>query len=102
RVGRGEPTDADDRLRRELLEAAEVRLGPRLLAEARRDRVVLPLADHDVPEVRELADEREDLLELGTLEAVGAEELVDHEAARDRSPAVDLIERVLEDLAQEP
>ena len=102
RVGRGEAADADHGLRRQLLQAAEVALLPRLAAEARGERVVLPDPDHDVPDVRQLADEREELLDLGALETGRADQLVDDDPAGHRGPAVDLRERVLEDLPQQP
>ncbi len=101
RVRRRQPADADDRLRGQLLEAAEVLLGPRLVPEARRQRVVLPEADHQVPQVGQLADETEELVGRRALDPVGAEQLVDDEAAGDRSAAVTLVERVLEHLAEQ-
>ncbi len=101
RVRRGQPADADDRLRRELLDPAEVLLRPRLVREARGARVVGPEADHHVPEVGQLADEREQLFDFGPLDALLAEQLVDDDAARDRGAPVALLERVLEDLSQE-
>ena len=73
-----------------------------LLAEAGGDRVVLPLARDEVPEVGQLADEPENVLDLRAAEAAGAAEVVDHDPAGDGGPAVDLGERVLEHLAQEP
>ena len=102
RVGRRQPADADDRLRREGFQAAEVPLLPRLAAEARGERVVLPHADHHVPDVGQLADQREQLLDLAALDAFGADQLVHDDPAGDGGPAVDLGERVLEHLAQEP
>ena len=101
RVRRGQPADADDRLRRELLDPAEVLLRPRLVREARGARVVGPEADHHVPEVGQLADEREQLLDLGALDPLLAEQLVDHDAARDGGATLALGERVLEHLAQQ-
>ena len=102
RVGRREAADADDGLRGERLQAADVLLVRGLRGEPRRRGVVLPLADDEVPHVGQLADEAEDALDVGPVDPVGPEQLVDRDPARDRRPAVDLLERVLEDLAQEP
>ena len=77
RVRRGEAADADDRLRGQLLDAAEVRLLPSSPRRSGRCRVVLPAADHHVPEIGQLADEADDLLDLAPLEPVLAEQLVD-------------------------
>ena len=101
RVRRREAPDPDDRLRRELLQPGEVRLGPRLLAEARGERVVRPVADHQVPHVGQLADELEERVGLAALDPARAVELVDDDAARDRRAAVAFLQRVLEHLAQE-
>ncbi len=102
RVGRREAPDADDRLRRERLQAADVGLAVPLVAEARRQRVEVPVADHQVPHVGVLADEPEELLDLGALEAVRADQLVHAEPAGDGRAPVDDLERLLEHLAQEP
>ncbi len=101
RVGRGEPADAYDGLRGELLEAAEVLLGPGLVPEPRGDRVVLPEADHEVPDVRELAEQAEQLLGLALADAGLALQLVDDEAAGDRRAPLALLTRLLEHLAEE-
>ncbi len=82
-------------------EAAEVLLRPGLMGEARGARVVGPEADHDVPDVGQLADEREQLLDLGPLDALLTEQLVDDEPARDGRAALALLERVLEHLAEQ-
>ena len=71
------------------------------MREPRRARVVGPEADHDVPDVGQLAHQREQLLDLGPLDALLAEQLVDDEAARDGRASLALLERVLEHLAQE-
>ena len=101
RVRRGQPPHRDHGLRRQLLQAAQVVLLPGLGAEAGGERVVLPVADHEVPEVRQLADETEHLGDLAALEPARAGQLVDHDAARDGGAAVHLVEGVLEDLAEE-
>ncbi len=99
RVGRGEASDPDDRLARQLLEPADVGFLRRLVREARGDRVEVPVADHEVPHVGELADESEHLLDLAALEPLCPDQLVDTDTACDGGAAVDLVERVLEDLA---
>ena len=102
RVGRREPPDAHDRLRGERLQAADVRLLGGFVAEAGGDRIVLPRSRDEVPQVGQLADEPEDLLAVAPDEALVAEELVDHDPARHGGAPVDLLERVLEHLPQQP
>ncbi len=50
----------------------------------------------------QLADEAEHLLDLRALEAGSADELVDADPAGHRRPPVDLLERLLQDLPQQP
>ena len=57
-------------LRRQLLETADVLLLRSFAGEARGDRVEVPVADHEVPQVGQLADESEHLLDLAPLEPV--------------------------------
>ena len=102
RVRRREPADANDWLRRELLEAAHVRLLRTLVGEPRGDRVEVPVSHHEVPQVGELTDEAEHLLGLAALETPFADPLVDADATCHRRSAVHLLEGVLEDLAKQP
>src|SRR5207244_836958 len=90
-----------DGLRRQRLDPAEVLFGPRLAAEPRWERVVLPGPDHHVPDVGKLADELEERVHLAALDPFCAMQLVDDDPARDGGTAGALFARVLEHLAQE-
>ena len=102
RVGRREPAHAHHRLGRELLQAPDVLLLERLLGKPRRVRVEVPVAHHEVPQVGQLTHQPQGLGDLLTLDPVAADQLVDADPAGDRGSAVDLLQRVLEHLAQQP
>ncbi len=99
-VRRREAPDPDDGLRRQLLQPLDVLLLRTLVGEAGCDRVEVPLADHEVPEIGELPDVPEHLLDLGPLEAGLTDELVDADPTRDGGASVDLLECLEKDLPQ--
>ena len=81
---------------------AHVPLLVALVLEAGGRRVVLPGAGHEVPQVGQLAQPAQHLLDLGALQAALAEQLIDGDAAGHGDLAVGLLQRVLEHLAQQP
>ena len=99
----GISSHSDHRLRRELLDEAGVGLLEALLGEAGGDRVVVPVAAVDVPEIGKLSQHLQNLPALALGEnAPLAHQLVDREAHHDAHGVADRLLGVLDDLAQEP
>jgi hypothetical protein len=84
-----------------LLEPGDVCLLTALGPEPRRHGVVGPSAEHEIPHVREIADRVEELLHVLTGRSAVAVQLVDCDPTGNGTPAVHLLECVLEDLGQE-
>jgi hypothetical protein len=98
----GEPTDPDDGLRRHPLHEGDIGLLAAFFAETGGHRVVLPVAHVDVPEVRDLGENFDDLAPLAVRgDALRAHELVDGQADCDRTAVADRILGLLEDLAKQ-
>ena len=68
-VRRGEPADADDGLAGQLLQPGDVLLLLAFRAEPGGDGVFLPRAHHEVPQVGQLAELAEDLLDVSAAQA---------------------------------
>ena len=102
-VGRGEAADADHGLRGQLLHEGDVLFLVALVGEAGGDGVIVPVADVDVPQVRQLGQHRHDVAPFaGAGDAVFAQQLVDGEAHGDGAAVADGLLGVLDDLAQQP
>ena len=101
-VRRSEPAHAYHRLRRHPLEACDQRLAFGLGREARCRRVQLPAAEHKVPDIGQMVEQRNDLGRLARRDARVADALVNRQAARDGRPACAFLTGVFQDLGQQP
>ena len=101
RVGRGKATNTNDGLRRQGFEAAHVFLLRAFGAKARSQRVEVPVAHHQVPDVGDLADDAEDLFDLRALEPGLADQLVNAQPAGDGDATRGHFDRVFEYLTQQ-
>ena len=63
-IGRGEPTDPHYGFRSDLLDECDIAFLPTLLAKTRANRIILPIAEVDVPQVRELSQQLNDFSAL--------------------------------------
>ena len=102
-VGGGEPAHADHRLGRHLLDESDVGLLRSLGHEARGARVVRPVGDIDIPQIRQLGQHFHDLAAFAlTGDALGPQQLVDGEPHRHRAAVADGLFGVFDQLANEP
>ncbi len=101
-VRRGEPADTNDRLGRHLLDEGNIGLLLPLLAEAGGYRVVFPVAQVDVPQVRELGEHFDDFAPLAVCsDALRAHKLVNSQAHGDGTAVADRVLGLLEQLPKQ-
>ena len=102
-VGRGEAADADDGLGGQRLHEGDELLLVALLREARAVGIELPVADVDVPQVRQLGQHRDHVARLALRrDAVRPHHLVGREPHRDAAGVADRVLGILDHLAEQP
>src|ERR1022692_727199 len=85
-VWRREPADADDRLASQLLEPGDVLLVLAFGAEPGRSGVGIPAAPHEVPQVGQLTEFAQDLLDLTAADPGASESLLHADPAGHGDP----------------
>jgi hypothetical protein len=90
------PADADHRFGRQCLDPGDEGFLYRLRRKARGLRIIRPVAEHHVPEIRQFGHQADDLRRLVLVDAVGAEQFVDGDTDRDGATVANCLLGVLD------